>query len=64
MNYDKVELPPLLNQKQAAAHLGVSVRTLLNWANAGRGPQPTRVGGRTIVYDRAALDLFALGAVS
>lgn len=51
-----------LNQVEAAALLGVTDRTLLNWRNAHFGPQPVRDGGRWL-YDRGAVEAFAAGAV-
>lgn len=55
-------LPPLLTQREAAEHLGVSVRTLYNWAQAGRGPSFTRIGQRGLLYERGELDAFKMGA--
>jgi len=50
-----------LLQKEAAAILGVTARTLRNWRRYGFGPQPHEDGGR-LLYDRAAVDAFAAGA--
>jgi DNA-binding transcriptional MerR regulator len=55
------ELPPVLIQKETAARLGVSVRTLNTWLRTGYGPAPTRIGG-VLLYDRAVVEAFAAGA--
>lgn len=56
-----VHLRDGLNQIEAAAALGISPRTLRNWRQGGFGPQPVQDGGR-LLYDRAAVEAFALGA--
>lgn len=60
-------LRPGLTQIEAAALLGVSRRTLNNWRRAGFGPQPVSESGRPharLLYDRAAVESFAAGAVA
>lgn len=52
-----------LNQMEAAAALGVSERTLLNWRSAGFGPQPVRDGGRWL-YDPASIAAHVAGATA
>lgn len=59
---DFPQTPLLLHQEAAARHLGVTARTLRNWAKAGRGPQPVITAGRARLYDVAALEAFAMGA--
>jgi hypothetical protein len=49
-----------LRQKEAAAKLGVSLRTLQRWTRDGFGPQPYR-DGASVLYDPAALAAFASG---
>lgn len=49
-----------LNQKEAAALLGVTPRTLQNWRADNFGPQPVR-DGVSLLYDRAAVEAFAMG---
>ncbi len=50
-----------LLQKEAAAILGITARTLQNWRLRGFGPQPYEDGGR-LLYDRAAVEAFKSGA--
>jgi len=45
----------LLKTKEAAAYLGLSVRTLENWRYQGRGPKVTTLD-RTVRYDLRDLD--------
>lgn len=61
MSFAPTNLRPALLQKEAAEHLGVSIRTLLNWRNTNHGPQPVRDSGRWL-YDRAEVEAFARGA--
>ena len=49
-----------LLQREVAASLGVSKRTLSNWLKQGHGPRPVRDGNR-LLYDRADVDAFAAG---
>lgn len=51
----------LLNEKQAASYLGLSVSTLQAWRWRGRGPAYLKLGGRTIRYRMADLDSFLAG---
>lgn len=51
----------VLIQKEVAQRLGVSRRTMTNWARQGYGPRPTRIGN-TVVYDRFAVEAFKMGA--
>jgi DNA-binding transcriptional MerR regulator len=50
-----------LTQREAAALLQISTRSLRRWARQGFGPQPVRDGGQ-LLYDRAAILAFAEGA--
>lgn len=50
-----------LLQKEVAAELGVTVRTLSQWAKDGFGPEPTRDGNR-LLYCPAAVAAFKAGA--
>ncbi|QSR23864.1 DNA-binding protein [Hyphomonas sp. KY3] len=45
----------MLDEKQAAKHLGVSARTLRNWRVRGGGPKFVRVSARCIRYKRGDL---------
>lgn len=56
-------LRPGLLQREAAAALGISPRTLNNWLRSGHGPAPVRDGGR-LLYDRAAVEAFRAGVRS
>lgn len=40
-----------VSRAYAAAFLGVSPKTLANWATAGLGPKPHKVGGRVFYYE-------------
>lgn len=55
-----INLRPGLLQKEAAAVIGVSVRTLNNWLHDRYGPTPVR-DGRTLLYDRSAVEAFQAG---
>ena len=52
-----------LRRDQAARFLGLATGTLANWASAGVGPSYHRVGGRTVVYERAELRRFLAGGL-
>jgi len=54
------EFAPVLIQKEVAPQLGVTIRTLHNWARQGYGPRPRRIGN-TLVYDASAVAAFKLG---
>lgn len=45
----------------AAAFVGVSAKTLSNWATIGIGPMPRRVGGRVFYLYRDLLAFVATG---
>lgn len=47
-----------LREREAAAYLGVSVKTLQAWRFQGRGPAYFRLGNKTIVYTGERLDAF------
>ena len=46
----------ILSRKQAAAYLGISARTLSNWASAKRHVIPTYKVGRLVKYRQSDLD--------
>jgi hypothetical protein len=52
INYITVESTPdgRVNRAQAARFLGLSAKTLGNWAYRGLGPRSFRVGGRCFYY--------------
>lgn len=50
-----MQTSPYLNRKQAAAYLGLAVKTLEKWAVTGDGPR-FRHHGRRVLYHRADLD--------
>lgn len=50
----------LLTERQAADHLGVTVRTMLRWRQAGTGPRYLRVGHR-VRYRPEALSEYVAG---
>lgn len=58
----RVELPPTLLQKDAAAKIGVTTRTMRRWMRDGFGPPATRVGP-ALLYDRAAVEAFSRGVL-
>ncbi|GHF32207.1 hypothetical protein GCM10017044_28910 [Kordiimonas sediminis] len=41
---------PLLNERQAAAYLNQSVRTLQGWRLRGGGPRFVKISGRSVRY--------------
>lgn len=47
----------IVPRQEVAVALGVSDRTLSNWASRGFGPQPVAVGGAAL-YDRAQVEAF------
>jgi hypothetical protein len=49
-----------LSRKDAAAFLGLSSKTLANWAFRGLGPRSLKVGGRRFYY-LADLQTFVSG---
>ena len=48
------EIFPTLTEKEAAARLGVTVRTVQEWRRQGRGPQFYKIG-RAVRYAEADL---------
>ena len=48
----KIDPDVLLNERRAAALLGVTVRALQAWRHRGGGPPYFRIGARTIRYRR------------
>ena len=48
----------LLTKRDTAEILGVSIRTLDRWHQAGEGPRRVYIGGGRGMYPRAALDQF------
>ena len=56
-NYPIGYLDQLVNEKEAAAFLGYTIRALQNWRLRGGGPQFVKVSARSIRYRRR--DLFA-----
>lgn len=46
----RVKAPQALRSKEAAARLGVSVRTLEDWRHKRTGPPFHRLGTRLVVY--------------
>lgn len=55
MGHDMTQ--PLLNRKQAAAYLNMSVSTLARWAHLKEGPPYLKLG-RSARYRQSDLDLF------
>lgn len=51
----------LLNKQQAAAILGVSVRSIDNYRQSGNLPSHTLPGSRVVRFDRAELERWAIG---
>ena len=49
----------LIDEKAAAAYLGLEPRTLQNWRQNGRGPEFVRISSRCVRYTRARLKSFA-----
>lgn len=54
--------PALLTERQAAAVLGLSHRTLQAWRVRGGGPQYAKIGSN-VRYRRADLDAWVAGRV-
>ncbi|WP_413717946.1 helix-turn-helix transcriptional regulator [Silicimonas sp. MF1-12-2] len=57
----ELDRDPLLNNKEAAKYLTLQPCTLDKWRSQGRGPEPTRIGTRSIRYRKSALDTFIQG---
>lgn len=51
----------LVNEREAAAILGVEVGTLRNWRSLGKGPHFRKIGERMVRYRRADLAAFIGG---
>ena len=47
-----------MREQEAAAYMGVSVKTLQAWRFQGRGPKYSKMGGRAIIYTREWCDEF------
>lgn len=54
------QVPTLLNEKQAAAFLGVSVKTLQSWRFLRKGPPYIKMGA-AVRYQQAGLDQYVRG---
>lgn len=54
----KNHLTPRVNTKEAAALLGISVRTLEDWRSNGIGPKYVKVGQKIIRYEIYDLNSF------
>ena len=48
----------LIDERAAAAFLGLEPRTLQNWRQNGRGPEFIRISSRCVRYTRARLKSF------
>jgi len=46
----------LINEYEAAAYIGHSVRALRNWRVRGGGPRFVKISGRSVRYRRIDLD--------
>jgi predicted DNA-binding transcriptional regulator AlpA len=53
----------LLDEKQAAALLNVSVKALQAWRSRGGGPKFLKIGGRLVRYAMSDLESFVLDAL-
>jgi hypothetical protein len=51
----------LIDDREAAAILGLEVHTLRNWRALGKGPRFRKIGQRTVRYHRADLLAFIEG---
>ena len=49
---------PLLDERELAARLGLSLSTLRNWGVARRGPAYVKVGMRTVRYREGDIEQF------
>ena len=49
---------PLLDERELAARLGLSLSTLRNWRVARRGPAYVKVGMRTVRYREGDIEQF------
>lgn len=48
----------LVSEREAAAILGIGVRTLRNWRPLGKGPKYRKIGERLVRYHVADLEAF------
>lgn len=55
MNQETEYLNQLINEREAAAYLGYTIRALQNWRLRGGGPKFVRVSKRSIRYRRCDL---------
>jgi predicted DNA-binding transcriptional regulator AlpA len=55
---EAVERPVVLNPREAAQYLGVSVSTLKNWRAKNIGPRSIKRGARLVAYRPADLEKF------
>ncbi len=55
MNQETEYLNQLINEREAAAFLGYTIRALQNWRLRGGGPMFVRVSKRSIRYRRCDL---------
>lgn len=46
----------ILNRKEAAKYLGVSIQTMCRWAGKGTGPRLIKYGDKMIRYRKKDLD--------
>ena len=58
MSVNPLEPGSLIDENEAAAILGVAVRTLRNWRPLGKGPTYRKIGARLVRYHRADLEAF------
>lgn len=61
--FEKVHVTPAGNvsRREAAKFLGLSSKTLSEWAAKGLGPSPFKIGGR-VFYHLTDLTAFASGS--
>ena len=50
--------PPLLNEQEAAALLGLSRRTMQAWRRLGKGPKYKKLVERAVRYELETLQAF------
>ena len=55
---NKHEFEPRLSREEAAEYLGVSAKTLSNWATSGRYDLRFIKVGRRVIYLKSDLDAF------
>ena len=54
----KLEPGDLIDEREAAASLGIAVRTLRNWRALSKGPRYRKIGARLVRYHVADLAEF------